>query len=53
MLAFSYLIEDAHGQHREGCVYDIVESDEVLVVDSLNERITVNKVKVMTLTLNM
>lgn len=44
----SYLIENAHGQHRQGCVYDIVESDEVLVIDSLYERIIVNRTKVMT-----
>lgn len=37
MFSFSYLIEDAHGQHRQGCVYNIVKSDEVLVVDSLKK----------------
>lgn len=38
-----YLIEDAHCQHGQGCVYNIVEGDEILVVDGLNERTTANK----------
>lgn len=35
-LHFSDLVKQSHGQHRQGCVYNVVQSDEELIVHRLH-----------------
>lgn len=50
-LHFSDLVKQSHGQHREGCVDDVVQSDEELIVHCLHRPdMDVNKEKMVVIT---